>query len=51
MIPFVDLKAQYDTIRSDVVKAFLDSLEGMELFLGPNVRAFEAEFAAFLQKK
>jgi dTDP-4-amino-4,6-dideoxygalactose transaminase len=48
-VPFVDLKAQYGSLRSDVVKAMWDVLEGMDLMLGPNVRAFEAEFAAYCQ--
>lgn len=46
-IPFVDLQAQYRTIKQDILAAFSDALEGMELTLGPNVRAFEAEFAAY----
>src|SRR5437870_7141720 len=46
-VPFVDLKAQYRAIKDDVLAALSDALDGMELFLGPNVRAFEAEFAAY----
>src|SRR5688500_12173830 len=45
-IPFVDLKAQYRAIQKDVVTALLETLDGMQLMLGPNVRAFEAECAA-----
>ena len=44
-IPLVDLKAQYGTIKHEVQQALLQALESMELTLGPNVRAFEAEFA------
>lgn len=46
-VPFVDLKTQYGSLRTDVVKALWDVLEGMDLQLGPNVRAFESEFAAY----
>ncbi len=50
-IPFVDLKAQYQSIQDDMLKALADVLEGMDLLLGPNVRAFEAEFAAYCQAR
>jgi dTDP-4-amino-4,6-dideoxygalactose transaminase len=46
-IPLVDLKAQYRTIREEVRAAIDDVLEGMQLTLGPNVQAFDKEFAAF----
>ncbi len=44
-IPLVDLKAQYETVRDEVQLALVEALESMELTLGPNLRAFEAEFA------
>jgi dTDP-4-amino-4,6-dideoxygalactose transaminase len=50
-IPFVDLKAQYRTIRHEIQQALGDALEGMDLLLGPNVRAFEAEFAAYCRTR
>ncbi len=46
-IPLVDLKAQYALIRDEVRTAIDDVLEGMQLTIGPNVRAFDQEFAAF----
>jgi dTDP-4-amino-4,6-dideoxygalactose transaminase len=46
-IPLVDLKAQYRTIRAEVRAAIDDVLESMQLTIGPNVRAFDQEFAAF----
>ncbi len=46
-VPFVDLKAQYAAIREEVQGAMLSVLDGMDLVLGPNLRAFEAEFAAY----
>jgi dTDP-4-amino-4,6-dideoxygalactose transaminase len=44
-IPLVDLKAQYDALRPDLTVAIQDALASMDLVLGPNVAAFEAEFA------
>lgn len=46
-IPLVDLRAQYMTIKSDVLAAIEGVLDGMQLFLGPQTRRFEEEFAAF----
>jgi dTDP-4-amino-4,6-dideoxygalactose transaminase len=46
-IPLVDLKAQYQPLREDILNRIAAILEDMQLFLGPNVRAFEEEFAAF----
>jgi dTDP-4-amino-4,6-dideoxygalactose transaminase len=46
-IPLVDLQAQYQTIKHEVLAAFEDVLEHMQLFLGPHSRAFENEFAAY----
>ena len=50
-IPLVDLKAQYKTIKEEVRAAIDDVLEGMQLTIGPNVRAFDQEFAAFCGAK
>src|SRR5690349_11775654 len=46
-IPLVDLHAQYQTIRDEILPAIEDVFEHMQLFLGPQSRAFEADFAAF----
>jgi len=46
-IPLVDLKAQYQTIKHEVLTAFEDVLENMQLFLGPQAQSFEQEFAAY----
>ncbi len=46
-IPLVDLRAQYATIRDEVRAAIDEVLEGMQLTIGPNVRAFDEEFAAY----
>lgn len=47
MIPFLDLKAQYQSIRHEVGPAIQGVLESCEFSLGSEVVAFEAEFAAY----
>jgi dTDP-4-amino-4,6-dideoxygalactose transaminase len=47
MIPFVDLKAQYQSIKDEVNSAVLQVLESCQFVLGPEVGAFEEEFAAY----
>ncbi|MGD9497548.1 MAG: DegT/DnrJ/EryC1/StrS family aminotransferase [Armatimonadota bacterium] len=46
-IPMVDLRAQYLALRDEVLAAFDEALQGMQLNLGPNVRAFEREWAQY----
>ncbi len=46
-IPLVDLHAQYQTIRDEILPAIEDVFEHMQLFLGPQSQAFEADFATF----
>lgn len=48
MIPFLDLKAQYQSIKAEVEPAVLRVLESCAYVLGPEVKAFEDEFAAFV---
>jgi dTDP-4-amino-4,6-dideoxygalactose transaminase len=50
-VPLVNLKAQYATIREEVRAAIDEVLDGMQLTIGPNVRAFDEEFAAFCGAK
>ncbi len=50
-IPLVDLRAQYATIRDEVRKAIDEVLDGMQLTIGPNVRAFDQEWAAYCGTK
>ncbi|MBA3271053.1 MAG: DegT/DnrJ/EryC1/StrS family aminotransferase [Acidobacteria bacterium] len=45
MIPFVDLRAQYQSIKSEIDAAVLGVLESGHYVLGPEVAAFEREFA------
>jgi dTDP-4-amino-4,6-dideoxygalactose transaminase len=46
-VPLVDLKAQFAPLKGEIMQAIEDVLESMHLFLGPNTRAFEEEFAAY----
>ena len=47
-IPLVDLKAQYQALKEEILEEIADTLEGMNLFLGKNVRALEEEFGELL---
>lgn len=49
MIPFVDLKAQYATIKREIDAAIGNVLESCQFTLGRDVAAFEEEFAAYCQ--
>lgn len=46
-IPLVDLQAQYSAIKHEILPALERVLDGMHLFLGPEVAAFERDFAAY----
>lgn len=46
-IPLVDLRAQYATIRDEVMPVIENVMATASFIGGPNVRDFEAEFAAF----
>jgi dTDP-4-amino-4,6-dideoxygalactose transaminase len=47
VIPFVDLKAQYASIKGEVNQAIQGVLESCQFTLGSEVAAFEKEFAAY----
>lgn len=49
MIPFIDLHAQYTSIKSEIHSAIDNVLETGQFILGPEVAAFEDEFAAYCQ--
>jgi dTDP-4-amino-4,6-dideoxygalactose transaminase len=51
VIPFVDLRAQYVSIKDEVNAAIQGILESCQFTLGSEVAAFEAEFAAYCQAK
>lgn len=48
MIPMVDLKGQYQTLKDEIQKGFEETFERTSFILGPNVKAFEKEAAEFL---
>jgi len=50
-IPLVDLRAQYATIRDEVRQAIDEVLNSMQLTIGPNVRAFDTEWAEYCGTK
>jgi len=50
-IPFLDLKAQYQAIREQVLSSIEQVLETCEFILGANVSAFEQEIAEYLGVK
>ena len=47
-VPFVDLKQQYTSIKSEVDAAIARVIENTSFILGPEVRAFEAAFAEYI---
>ncbi len=47
MIPFVDLRAEYHSIRAEIDDVIRNVFEQGQFILGENVRLFEEEFAAF----
>ncbi|MBZ5647078.1 MAG: DegT/DnrJ/EryC1/StrS family aminotransferase [Acidobacteriia bacterium] len=51
MVPFLDLKAQYRSIKTEIDEAVGRVLESCQFVLGPEVAAFEKEFAAFSRVK
>lgn len=46
-VPFLDLKAQYRTIKSEIQPAIQRVLDNCSYILGADVAAFEKEFAAY----
>jgi dTDP-4-amino-4,6-dideoxygalactose transaminase len=47
VIPFVDLKAQYSSIKTEIDAAVLRTLESTQFILGSEVAAFEEAFARY----
>ena len=47
MIPIVDLKAQYYSIKDEIDRAIAGVLESSQFILGKEVAAFETDFAAY----
>jgi dTDP-4-amino-4,6-dideoxygalactose transaminase len=51
MIPMVDLKAQYLQLKDEIDQSLSQVLDSCAFVLGPNVKAFEEEVAAYLGVK
>ena len=51
MIPMVDLKGQYQTLKDELQQGLMQALENAQFILGPNVAAFEQEAADYLGVK
>jgi dTDP-4-amino-4,6-dideoxygalactose transaminase len=47
-VPLVDVRAQYERLIPQILTRFQEVLESGSLILGPNVKAFEEEAAAYL---
>ncbi len=50
-VPLVDLKAQYDSIRDEIDDAIHRVVQSGQFILGPEVKAFEDEMAAYCGTK
>ncbi len=51
MIPMVDLKGQYQTLKDEIQTALAETFDNTHFILGPNVQAFEKEAADYLGVK
>ena len=46
-VPFLDLKAQYSTIKTEIAEAIARVLDSGQFILGPEVQRFEEDFASW----
>jgi dTDP-4-amino-4,6-dideoxygalactose transaminase len=51
MIPLVNLKKQYESIKPEIDDAIADVVQSTQFILGPQVAKFEADFANYCQAK
>ena len=49
--PFLDLKAEYATMKEEIGTAVEKVLESQQFIMGPEVRQLEAEIAAFIRSR
>jgi dTDP-4-amino-4,6-dideoxygalactose transaminase len=47
-VPFVDLRAQFNALREEVVPRMMQVVESASFILGPDVAAFEEHFATYV---
>lgn len=50
-VPLLDLKAQYETIRSEIEPAVKEVMESQYFILGPKVKEFESHVAEYVQAR
>ncbi|MBA7705104.1 dTDP-3-amino-3,4,6-trideoxy-alpha-D-glucose transaminase [subsurface metagenome] len=50
-IPLLDLKAQYKSIKEEIIAATMEVYQSQRFILGPKVEALEKEIAAYTQVK
>ena len=50
-IPLLDLKAQYESIKEEIMAATMEVYQSQRFILGPKVEALEKEIAAYTQAK
>jgi dTDP-4-amino-4,6-dideoxygalactose transaminase len=48
-IPLVDLGAQFRPLRDEILTSIGAAIDSTRLFLGPNVQAFESEYASYCE--
>lgn len=48
LVPFVDLKAQFRSLRAEIVPRVMTVMEDATFVLGPDVTRFETNFASYL---
>ena len=51
MVPFLDLRAQYNQIKDEVNAAVMAVIDSCQFILGDEVKAFEEEFAAYCKSE
>ncbi len=51
MIPMVDLKQQYQSLKAEIEQGFAETFEKTSFILGPNVKGFEGDAADYLGVK
>src|ERR1017187_5432492 len=47
-VPFVDLKAQHQSVRSELLQALTEAVDTAYFVGGPKLQRFEEEFAAYV---
>lgn len=50
-IPFLNLKAQYESLKAEILPSVESALAGGHYILGPNVKAFEEEIAHYTETR